>query len=575
VLGIELNPYAAELARVTVWIGEIQWMLKHGYDIRRQPILAPLDHIECRDAVLVVDPFPACQGEVGSPDGSNHPGAPRHPSLSKEGNAAREPDWPAADVIVGNPPFLGGSKLRGELGDEYTGRLRQLYDGRVPGGADLVCYWFEKARAQLEAGKAQRAGLVATQAIRKGANRAVLERILNTPFPPQGLEVKARIFNAWSDEPWISDGAAVRVSLVCFGSGEAGGISLNGHPVATINADLTAGETDLTRAMRLRENVATCFQGPVKVGAFDIPGELARQWLPQPNPHGRPNRDVLRPWANGMDITRRPSDTWIIDFGGELSEAEAALYEAPFAYVLAHVKPEREQNRRALRARYWWRHGEVMPGMRKALARVSRYIATPRVAKHRLFVWLHSAVLPDSRLYVIARDDDATFGILHSRIHQVWALANASRHGVGNDPTYNAAACFETFPFPQGILADPDSDARFPAIAEAARRLNALRQNWLNPPEWVERVPEIVPSYPDRLLPKPEFAAELNRRTLTHLYNARPAWLDQAHRQLDAAVAAAYGWDDYQPAMPDDEILRRLLALNRQFANRFEGDSRD
>ncbi|MDS4069781.1 MAG: class I SAM-dependent DNA methyltransferase, partial [Candidatus Competibacter sp.] len=466
------------------------------------------------------------------------------------------------------------------------------YDGRVPGGADLVCYWFEKARAQLAAGKAQRAGLVATQAIRKGANRIVLERILNTPLPPRdGLEVKARIFNAWSDEPWVNDGAAVRVSLVCFGSDEAGGISLDGHPVATINADLTAGETDLTKARRLAENAAAAFRGADKIGAFDIPGELARQWLPQPNPHGRPNRDVLRPWANGMDITRRPSDTWIIDFGGELSEAEAALYEAPFAYVLAQVKPERERNRRALRARYWWRHGEVMPGMRKALARVPRYIATPRVAKHRLFVWLHSAVLPDSRLYVIARDDDSTFGILHSRIHEVWALANASRHGDGNEggrPTYNAATCFETFPFPAGL--QPNQNALTPtplpqagegpnpyttAIVETARRLNALRQNWLNPPEWVERVPEIVPGYPDRLIPKPEFAAELNRRTLTHLYNTRPAWLDQAHRQVDAAVAAAYGWDDYQPAMPDAEILRRLLALNRQLANGFEGDSRD
>ena len=547
VLGIELNPYAAELARVTVWIGEIQWMLKHGYDIRRNPILAPLDHIECRDAVLNVDDS--------------------------------EPDWPEANAIIGNPPFLGDKKMRGELGDEYAVRLRQLYRGRVPGGADLVTYWFEKARAHIEAGRAKRAGLVATQSIRKGASRAVLDRIV----------ASGEIFAAWSDEPWINDGAAVRVSLVCFGAahpspsgrGAGGeGATLDGQPVATINADLTAGENDLTRAARLAENAAVCFQGPVKVGAFDIPGELARQWLEQPNPHGKPNRDIVRPWANGMDITRRPSDTWIIDFGGQMTESEAALYEAPFAYVLAHVKPEREQNRRALRAKNWWRHGEIMPSMRAALARIPRYIATPRVAKHRLFVWLHSAVLPDSRLYVIARADDATFGVLHSRIHQVWALANASRHGVGNDPTYNAATCFEAFPFPPGL--QPNRNALTPgpspegrgeqkgeglevaAIAEAARRLNELRENWLNPPQWVDRAPEIVPGYPDRLIPKPEFAAELKKRTLTNLYNARPAWLDQAHRALDAAVAAAYGWDDDTPALPDDEILRRLLALNRE-----------
>ena len=207
------------------------------------------------------------------------------------------------------------------------------------------------------------------------------------------------------------------------------------------------------------------------------------------------------------------------------------------------VKPEREQNRRALRAKNWWRHGEIMPSMRAALARIPRYIATPRVAKHRLFVWLHSAVLPDSRLYVIARADDATFGVLHSRIHQVWALANASRHGDGDEggrPTYNAATCFEAFPFPPGL--QPNRNALTPgpspegrgeqkgeglevaAIAEAARRLNELRENWLNPPQWVDRAPEIVPGYPDRLIPKPEFAAELKKRTLTNLYNARPAW---------------------------------------------------
>lgn len=535
VLGIELNPYAAELARVTVWIGEIQWMLKHGYDIRRQPILAPLDHIECRDA-------------VANADGS-------------------EPDWPAADVIVGNPPFLGGSKLRGELGDEYTGRLRQLYDGRVPGGADLVTYWFEKVRAQLETGKAQRAGLVATNSIRGGANRKVLERI----------QESTRIFAAWSDEPWVNDGASVRVSLVCFGE-NADGATLDGQPVAEIYADLTgrpsdAGDGDLTQAKPLVENGGLAFQGPEKNGAFDILGDLARQWLTLPNPHGRPNGDVLRPRWNGLDLTRRPSDHWIIDFGAGMTEVEAALYEKPFGHILLYVKPERDRNRDANRKKHWWRFGRTGADVRTALAGLARYIATPHVAKHRLFVWLPASVLPDKMLIVIARSDDTTFGILHSRFHELWALRLGT--SLEDRPRYTPTTCFETFPFPQGILADPDPDARFPAIAESARCLNALRENWLNPPEWVERVPEIVPGYPDRLIPKPEFAAELNRRTLTNLYNARPAWLDQAHRQLDEAVAAAYGWDDYQPAMPDAEIPRRLLALNRQLASRFEGDSRD
>ena len=453
--------------------------------------------------------------------------------------------------------------------------MRQTYAGRVPGGADLVCYWFEKARAHIESGQAQRAGLVATNSIRGGTNRKVLERIQTT-----GL-----IFNAWSDEDWVNEGAAVRVSLVCFGNPPAanaasplcqrgvGGI-LNGQPVAAIHADLTGSATvgaDLTLAKPLLENLNTAFQGPVKVGTFDIPGEQARAWLNLPNPHGRSNSKVLRPWANGMDITRRPSDTWIIDFGGDLSEQEAALYEMPFEFVRLHVKPERDKNRRAVRSRYWWRHGETVPALRKALMPLSRYIATPRVAKHRLFIWLSAIVLPDSRVYAIARDDDATFGILHSRIHELWSLATCSWHGVGNDPTYNAHSCFETFPFPDGLQPNPSALSPTPLpqageglhIAEAARALNELRDNWLNPPQWIERVPEIVSGYPDRIIPKPEHAAELKKRTLTNLYNQRPAWLVHAHRALDEAVAAAYGWP---VDLGDDEILRRLLALNRERA---------
>ena len=161
-------------------------MLAHGYALKSNPILQPLDHIECRDAVLL--PSPASGGGAGG-----------------EGNT--EPDWPAADAIVGNPPFLGGSKKRSELGDDYFNALKNIYKDRIPGGADLVTYWFEKARAQIEAGKAQRAGLVATNSIRGGANRKVLERITRT----------APIFEAWGDEVWINNGAAVRVSLVCFG----------------------------------------------------------------------------------------------------------------------------------------------------------------------------------------------------------------------------------------------------------------------------------------------------------------------------------------------------------------------
>ncbi|HEY6872137.1 MAG TPA: DNA methyltransferase [Geobacteraceae bacterium] len=537
VIGIEVNDYAAELARVTIWIGEIQWMIKNGMGYSKNPVLQKLEQIECRDAIMNVD---------GS-----------------------EAAWPAADFIIGNPPFLGDKKMIAELGEKYVGQLRKLYAGRVPGGADLVTYWFEKARTEIEAGRAKLAGLVATNSIRGGANREVLKRIC----------ASGRIYNAWSDEPWINEGAAVRVSLLCFGpeeehlNGIREVVRLNGQSVAEIYPDLTARQEgarslDLTTAKQLTENKGCCFQGPVKVGAFDIPGDLARRWLLLPsNPNGEPNSKVLRPWVNGMDITRRSSDTWIIDYGVNTAEVDAALYEAPFEYVRQHVKPARDKNRDEGRKRNWWLHGRSAEDMRKATDNLSRYIATPRVAKHRLFVWLDRTVLPDSAVVVITRDDDTTFGILHSRFHEMWALRMCTFLGVGNDPRYTPTTTFETFPFPAGLMpnistTDYAADPRAQAIAEATRRLVELRDAWLNPPELVMREPEIVPDFPVRLLPVDAHAAiELKKRTLTNLYNLKPQWLVQAHRKLNEAVAAAYGWDaDIQ----DEEALRRLLELNQK-----------
>lgn len=500
ILGIEKNEYAAELARVTVWIGDIQWCLRNYREVARNPILRSLDGIEHRDAIM-----------------------------TSEGQEAQ---WPTSDVIIGNPPFLGDKKMIGELGEEYVTNLRKVYKGRVPGGADLVTYWFEKARAS-----AISSGLVATNSIRGGCNREVLKRITES----------GQIFNAWSDEPWINEGAAVRVSLVCF---DAAAIkrerALNGLPVSEIYADLTAasesGNLDLTKARPLVENAGIAFIGTQKTGPFDISADLARQWLAMPlNPNGRPNSDVVRAWANGKDITQRLSDSWIVDFGTEMPESEASLYEAPYEYVLKNVKNTRNGNRNKKLQEVWWLFEKPRADMRKALAPLSRYIATPRVAKHRLFVWLDTTVLPDSRLYVIASESDVIFGILHSRIHELWSLATCSWHGVGNDPTYNAASCFETFPFPTDLQSENSE-----AIAAACRYLVQLRDNWLNPAGASD--------------------AELKKRTLTNLYNARPVWLDNAHKALDKVVAAAYGWNDYTSEMPDEEILKRLLALNKERA---------
>ena len=531
VKGIEINPYAAELARVSVWIGEIQWMRRNGFGEARDPILKPLDTIEYRDAILKPDDL--------------------------------EPEWPAADVVIGNPPFLGGKLLITHLGEDYVSRMFSTYAGRVPAEADLVCYWFEKAGRQIASGKAARVGLVATNSIRGGANRRALRVATDS----------RRIFEAWSDEPWVIDGAAVRVSLVCFsraGDELVSGARLDGESVDEIYTDLTVrrGGTgvDLTKARRLPENADVAFMGDTKGGAFDVAGDQAREWLRLPaNPNGHTNADVLKPWVNGMDLTRRPAGKWIVDFGWTMPEGDAALYEEPFRGVKERVYPMRQQNRRAAYREYWWRHVEPRQGMWGTLAGLSRYIATVRHSKHRLFSWFDARICPDSALIVVARDDDTTFGILHSRFHELWSLRLCTWLGKGNDPRYTPTTTFETFPFPAGLTPNvPASSyaADPPAItiAEAARRLVELRDRWLNPPEWVEWVDEPVPGYPQRPVPRDEDAAKvLRKRTLTNLYNARPQWLADAHAALDAAVAAAYGW----PAdITDDDALRELLNLN-------------
>src|SRR5215469_5187811 len=445
----------------------------------------------------------------------------------------------------------------------YVDRLFVAYRGRVPAEADLVVYWFEKAWEHVLSDHHSRAGLVATQAIRRGQNRAVLDRI----------QTRHGIFDAWDDEPWVLDGAAVRVSLICFGSGSrTGEVRLDGRAVQRINPDLSAA-IDLTAVHSLIGNRGIAFMGDTKGGAFDVSGELAREWLQMPlNPNGRPNADVLRPWINGLDVTRRRSDHWIIDFGCKMSEAGAALYEAPFRYVREHVCPARQELRREAYRQFWWRHVEPRPGMRRALRGFRRYLVTPRVAKHRLFQWIDITTVPDSRLFVFARDDDYFFGILQSSFHVLWALALGSRHGDGDRggrPTYNNEICFATYPFPKGLTPNRPAveyadDTRAIAIAKAARRLNELREAWLNPPDLVERVPEVVPGFPDRIVPlSPKVAVILKKRTLTNLYNERPAWLDDAHRDLDVVVAAAYGW----PAeISEEDALAHLLALNRERA---------
>lgn len=498
--GIEINEYAAEIARTTVWIGYIQWMVENGFGWNDRPILQKLDNIQRKDAILTfLDGQPA------------------------------EPDWPAAEVIIGNPPFLGGQKMLGELGKNYLDSLRHVYDGRVPGGADLVCYWFECARELIEQKRSLRAGLIATQAIRGGVNRVVLERIKQS----------GDIFTAYSDRDWVLDGANVHVSIIGFDDGSDKIRRLDDQPAAEIYANL-AGDVATSDAELLSENKGLAFQGPVKVGPFDIPNDLAQQFIHKSgNPNGRPNSDVIFPILNASDITQNPSNRWVIDFA-DLPLEGAADYVLPFEYVKREVKPIRDKNNSKSRREKWWLLGASGTDYRLAKANLARVIMTPRVAKFRVFVWVDSKVVPDSAVVAIAREDDYFFGVLHSRVHEVWALRQGT--ALEDRPRYTPTTTFETFPFPWPPGSEPTDDPRVQAIAAAAKELNDKREAG-----WVE--PGLAPE-------------ELKKRTLTNLYNARPTWLALLHQRLDDAVFRAYGWPEPVDDVSDEEILRRVLALN-------------
>ncbi|MFH1108381.1 MAG: DNA methyltransferase [Planctomycetota bacterium] len=513
--GLESLSYAHQLAQVVIWIGYLQWMRQNGFSPPRDPILEPIESIKQMDAILDISDL----------------------------KSQKEPSWPEADVIIGNPPFLGGKLLRTHLGDDYVDKLFRVWDDRVPREGDLCCYWFEKARAMIVSGRAKRVGLLATQGIRGGANREVLKRIKQS----------GDIFFAVSDRDWILDGANVHVSMIGFDDGAEAERTLDARAVAEINPDLTT-EADTTDAKKIQENLGIAFQGTIKDGPFEIDAGTAQGMLQSPNVHRRSNREVVRPWVNGSHLTGRLEGMWIVDFGAAMTLEQAALYEAPFRYVLEKVKPLREKNRdRGARER-WWLHIRPRPEMREAIRAIARVICTPRVSKHRVFVWLESGTLADSATYVFARDDDYFFGVLHSAIHERWSRRMGTQlREAESGCRYTPTTCFETFPFPPlsgGVAKDPPQSplgkggGHLPPsplgkrgqrgvrdrIAQAARKLCELRDQWLNP-TFAGGGPMLTET-------------QLKKRTLTNLYNERPTWLELGHLELDRAVLAGYGWPE-------------------------------
>jgi hypothetical protein len=310
---------------------------------------------------------------------------------------------------------------------------------------------------------------LATQGIRGGANRETLKRIKET----------GDIYFAESDRDWVLDGANVHVSMVGFDDGSESQRLLDGQTVRTITSNLTA-TADVASAAQLESNLRIAFMGVTKQGPFDIELRSAFSWLRSPNPHGQPNSDVLRPYLNGMDITRRPRDAFLIDFPLGIGESDAAKYELPFEYTRQNVRPFRDARKRDWFKESWWELYAPRPDFRKCAIGQTRVLATPRVSKHRLFVWLDSVVLPDCQLFAFARSDDYFFGVLHSRVHEVWARSQGTQVRERESGfRYTPTTCFETFPFPE------PTDAQREAIAAAAKELDELRNRWLNPPELV------------------------------------------------------------------------------------------
>lgn len=379
-----------------------------------------------------------------------------------------------------------------------------------------------------------------------------------------------RIFEAQHNLPWVIEGAAVAVSIVCFaanGDRCAASSTLDGRPVRAIRSDLRDIDLafDLRNLRRLEENRHTAFQGVKLVGrraededqqdedekGFVIDRATADRLLAAGgNPNGRPNSDVIRVYWSGDEALGRPRDRWVIDFGPAATEAEAQAYAAPYAHLERIVRDRRQGNREGRAARRWWVHQRARRGMRDAIAGLERFLVTVEVAKHRFFRWAPAGVLPSGSLVVFARADDFFMGVLESRFHKLWA--SETHNPLENRPRYRIGHSFESFPFPDDLapnrpLDDLTANPIAVTIADKARALYAAREAALT-------------SGPKRL-------------DMTELYDLRDqggaAWLGAAHRRLDVAVAAAYGWS---PDLTDDELLAALGDLHQRRQGASLGD---
>ena len=581
-LGLEISPNAVAIAQLVLWIGYFQWQRKTTgkADTGDRPLLPKTPSIRQQDAVLAYDEkTPRLDPLTGEAltiwDG--HSTKP-HPVTGKEvpDESARSPlfdyvnprraEWPQADFIVGNPPFLGASRMREALGDGYTEALRKAWKGDVPESADLVMFWWNKAAAETAQGRCQRFGFITTNSIHQTFNRRVIEPFLADAKNPLHLAY------AIPDHPWIdsADGAAVRIAMTVAAPGKAEGIlekvtaerpmqhgevevSLE-KATGNLAANLQLG-SDLTSCLSLRSNENLSNRGFCLFGAgFIVEPSLAETLASSSSQQASP---IIWHYRNGKDLTNRPRGVMVIDaFPCSLDELQTQ-HPGIYQHLLLHVKPERDNNSREGRKKLWWAFGEPNKKLRNQLTGLPRYIATVETSKHRFFTFLDQSILPDNMLVCIASGDAFHLGVLSSSIHVIWALSSGGRLGMGNDPRYNKSKCFEPFPFP--VLEEGELKQR---IRDLGERLDSHRKRQQ------EQHPELTLTGLYNVLEKLRAGDSLNAKEKTLHDQGLVTLLRQIHDEMDASVLEAYGWADLHPLTPErePELLTRLVALNHERA---------
>ena len=572
--GIEVKPWGKEIAELVLWIGYLQWHYRtHGKGMPPpSPVLQDYGNIECRDAVLVWDGAPATKlvrDENGKPvtrwdgvtykknqaTGEDVPDEKKTIPVYKYPNP-RQAEWPKVDFIVGNPPFVGSKRMRAALGDGYVEALRLVHSD-IPDAADLVLYWWAKVAKLVAKGSIRRGGLITTNSLTSFFNKRIVTEHV------QGRKDCSLVF-AIPDHPWVDslDGAAVRIAMTVLGpTGSIGRLDrvvqetwedladvatlLFDSGSGAISDDLTLGVSTSTLA-DLKAVGGLSANGVQLYGTgFIVDSTTAQRFTNSVNPHsGFP---VIRPFVNGRDLAAQPRGAFVIDFFGTGESEAMALAPDAFQHIFTHVKPERDVNRREPIRRIWWRFGWERPVWRSAATGLQRYVATCRTAKHRVFMFLPIEVLAESKAVVIATDDARDLGVLSSRAHLVFALRTGGWLGVGNDPTYNNADCFNKFAFPTCTLAQ---EQRIRALGE---QLDAHRKRQQ------AAHPDLTITGMYNVLEKLRANAELTDKERVIHDRGLVSLLKKIHDDLDAAVFDAYGWS---PELTDEQILEKLVALN-------------